>query len=51
MSTLIKINERSEDSYICLADFFYSGKSLIILMHFGIMHFLSSIEIHQLKVT
>ena len=41
-------NERSQDSYIGLADFFvfFSGKDLKILMHF-----LGSIEIHLLKVT
>ena len=50
---LFKSNERSEDYYIGLADFFvfFSGKRLKILMHLGIMHFLSSIEIHLLKVT
>ena len=46
----MKSDERSEDFYIGLIVFF-SGKSLKILMHLGIMHFLSSIEIHQLKVT
>ena len=45
---VIKSNERSEDSYIGLADFFFRKK---ILMHLNIMHFLSSIEIHLLKVT
>ena len=34
---------------IGLADFFL-GKNLKILMHLGIVHFLSSIEIHLLKV-
>ena len=45
---VFKSNEHSEDSYIGLADFFvfFSGKSLKILMHF-----LSSIEVHLLKVT
>ena len=42
-----KSNERIEDSYIGLADLFFfvffSGKSPKILMHLGIMHFLSSI--------
>ena len=49
---IIMSNERNEDSYIGLADFFlfFLGKSLKILMHLGIMHFLSSIEIHLLKV-
>ena len=45
-----KSNERSEDSYIGLANFF-SQESLKILMHLGIMLFLSSIENHLLKVT
>ena len=47
MVVMFKSNERSEDSYIGLADFFlffFSGKSLKILMHLGIMHFLKSIE-------
>ena len=48
--SLINSNERSEDSYIGLADFF-SGKSLKYLMHLGIMQFLNSIEINLLKVT
>ena len=30
---------------------FFSGKIFEILVHLGIMHFLSSIEIHLLKVT
>ena len=47
---LFKSNERIEDYYIGLADFFL-GKRLKVLMHLGIMHFLSSIEIHLLKVT
>ena len=52
-TVMIKSNERSEDYYIGVADFlfFFTGKSLKILMHLGIMHFLSSIEIHLLKVT
>ena len=49
--TVFEINECSEDSYVGFADFFFSGKSLKILMHLGIMHFLSSIEIHLLTVT
>ena len=56
---MFKGNERSEDSYIGLADFFlflFSGNSLKILMHLGIMHlgimhFLNSIEIYLLKMT
>ena len=54
MLVVLKSNERSEDSYIGRADFFcffFSGKSLKILMHLGIYAFLSSIEIHLLKVT
>ena len=46
--------ERFEDCYIGLADFFlffFQEKSPKILMHLGIMHFLSSIEIDLLKVT
>ena len=30
---------------------FFSARSLKLLMHLSIMHFLSSIEIHLLKVT
>ena len=47
---IFKSNERNEDSYIGLADFF-SRKSFKILMLLGIMRFLSSIEIHLLKLT
>ena len=50
----MKSNERSEDSYIDLADFFvlfFFQEKVKILMHLGIMHFLSSIETHLLKVT
>ena len=43
----LESNERSEKG---LADLFL-GKSLKILMHLGIMHLLSSIETHLLKVT
>ena len=46
---MFKSNERSEDSYIGLADFFwlffFSGKSLKLLMQF-----LSLIEVHLLKL-
>ena len=51
---VFKSNERSEDSYIVFAECFcllFSGKSLKVLMQLGIMLFLSSIEIHLLKVT
>ena len=52
---LFKSNERSEVSYIGLADFFLlvfcSGKSLKRLLHLGTTLFLSSIEIHLLKMT
>ena len=52
LSLFIKSNERSED-LIDFADFFvfFFRKSLKILMHLGIMHFLSSIEIQTLNVT
>ena len=42
--SFFKSNERSEDSYIGLPEFF-SGKNLKILMYF-----LSSIELHLLKM-
>ena len=50
---MFKSNERSEDSYIGLADFFvffFRKKSRRTLMQLGFMHFLSSIEVHLLKV-
>ena len=49
---LVKRNERSDYSYIGLADFvLFFRKRLKILMHSGIMHFLRSIEMHLLKKT
>ena len=54
MGQYFRSNERSEASYIGLADFFlffFSGKRLQILMHLVIYAFLRSIEIHLLKVT
>ena len=52
LDMLIKSNERSEDSYICLADFFCSflGKKFKIFIQLGIMLFLCSIKVHLLKV-
>ena len=48
-----KINERSHDSYICLADFFFHEKVLKCsnIYRFSIIiHFLNSLEIHSLKM-
>ena len=50
---IYKSNERSEDSEIGLAVFCFVFQEKIqnFLLNLGVMHFLSSIEIHLLKVT